>query len=111
MRLKLESISDILNSREWQSFQESIMSNLAIDDSERYERVMDAAEVGGDGSTHFEHICDWREFLSSLSCADDDDDAPRGDWITWGDYDAILAEIKAVEEWHDKNGSLHEMIG
>ncbi len=64
---------------------------------------MDAAEFGADGSTHAEHIQDWREAFS--------------DWMKWERRkdcpmftDAVDAYFDSVEAWHEKNGTLYEQV-
>ena len=84
-----------------------------IRDAERMDRCHEAAEDGCDGSTHAEIMDDWREFLARL-----EDEANRKAWA----HDrisaeierrvaAIHAEIDACEAWHEKNGSIDEMVG
>ena len=122
MKLNIQlpaTIREMLDSRAFQTFQESKLGNdLFISDPDRAERIHDAAEDGCDGSTHAEHIDDWREFVDDLK-----DDAMRQAWKlddaeedkaeaainAW--HDAITAEIDACEAWHEANGSLHNQIG
>lgn len=76
-----------------------------INESERASRVADAAEEGCDGKTHAEVIQDWRNAFSY--------------WLrgrrSFNSYDrfeaAVSAHFDAVEEWHEKNGSLWQEIG
>jgi len=103
-----KTIDDLLNHPQFDSFIGSKLGNdLFTDDPERAERINDAAEDGSDGSTHYETLNDWREFadmlFSSLSWDEREEIEPA--------HDALLAEIDACEAWHEKNGSLHEMIG
>ena len=65
--LPFSSLSEMLESREFQIFMESKMgSDLFIMEPERAARCHEAAEDGGDGSTHGEIIADWREFLGEF---------------------------------------------
>lgn len=83
-----------------------------INDADRMERCHDAAEYGGDGSTHAEIIGDWREFLSRLErettrhlCR------PRVEREIERRAAYIHAEIDACEDWHEKAGTLNQEIG
>lgn len=103
-----KTVADLLAHHEFDGFISSKLGNdLFINDPERAERIHEYAESGGDGSTHAEHIEDWREFADmlfrSLSWDEREEIEPA--------YDALMAEIDACEAWHQKNGSLHEMIG
>lgn len=114
------TIREMLDSRAFQTFQESKLGNdLFISDPDRAERIHDAAEDGCDGSTHAEHIDDWREFVDDVR-----DDAMRQAWNMDADegreavehdveawHDKITQEIDACEAWHEANGSLHEQVG
>lgn len=85
-------------------------NDLFINDPDRAERCYDAAENGADGSTHAEHIDDWRAYLDCFKVIDDEFPEEGGD-ITQAVYDAITKEIDDCEAWHEKNGSLHTEIG
>lgn len=81
----------------------------SADDRDRFARCHDAAEDGSDGSTHAERLQDMRDAF--------------GDWIrdrrrrharTEFPYrveSAVLAEIDAIELWHETNGSLLSEVG
>lgn len=113
------TISDMINSREWDMFiSDKLGNDLFISDPERAERIHNAAEHGCDGSTHAEHIEDWREFVELLradACResykldDADENKAEAEINAW--HDAITAEIDACETWHEQNGSLHAEIG
>ena len=91
-----------------------------LSDADRMQRIHDAAENGGDGSTHAEYISDWREALTEFTR-----EASRDAWrldIDQVEIDALDAEIEAAEEsisaeidacetWHEANGSLYQEIG
>jgi hypothetical protein len=91
-----------------------------INDPDRMERCHNAAEHGGEGSTHAEVIQDWRDFLETLTRG-----ATRtleGLDMESEEIDALLEtletvtesitdEIDACEAWHEKAGSLHAEIG
>jgi len=108
------TLRELLNSDGFQRFQESKLGNdLFIDDPDRADRIHEAAEHGCDGSTHAEHIDDWREYLSYLrsevcreSCKLDDKEEDAAEAIINAWHDSISAEIDACEKWHSENGSL-----
>jgi hypothetical protein len=103
---------------QWQS--ERLGNDLFLSDPERADRIQDAAEHGADGSTHREHIQDFREYAEELF-----DEASRELWrgeLTDAEGDALEAALDAkrdafaasadaLEAWHRNNGSLDEEIG
>ena len=92
----LITISDMLNSREYQAWEADALGNdLFIHDPDRAARIYDAAENGTDGSTHQERIDDWREFIN------------LADYPEHVAAD-LLEQCDRTEEWHDKNGSLNQ---
>ena len=93
-------LDDLLQSSEYDNYRFGSSSDDWLRDSDRMERVNTAAESGGDGSTHGEHIQDWRECLAD--CFDDLDDDTR---------DAIDNEIDDCEQWHIDNGSIDQEVG
>ena len=80
-----------------------------MSDPERADRIHEYAENGADGSTHAEVIEDWRDFLRTLKVIDAEFPEDGRD-ITQEAYDTIESEIEKCEEWHDKNGSLNQVI-
>lgn len=88
-------------------------NDLFINDPERAERITEYAEDGCNGSMHFEVIEDWRDYLNTLKVFDPDydeiEDIDNYD-ITQLVYDNIEKEIDSCEEWHEKNGSLYQVI-
>jgi hypothetical protein len=73
---------------------------------ERAARCYDAAEFGADGKTHAEVIDDWREaFRAMLRDRGGNHNIPER-FVA-----AVESHFGAVEEWHDKNGSLFQEIG
>ena len=76
-----------------------------INEPDRAERCYDAAKDGCDGKTHAEVIEDWREAFAA--------------WIRdkrlWQEPNRFVAGVEAhfdaVEDWHDKHGSLTQQIG
>ena len=93
------TLQDLLDSSEYDSYRFGSSSDDWIQDEERMERIEEAAEYGGDGSTHGEHIQDWRECLGDCFELDE------------ATHDAIMAEIDACEQWHIDNGSIDDVIG
>ena len=103
MKRKAKTLHEFLQTDYWQSFEASVTGNdLFISDPERAERIYDAAQDGGDGSTHAEHIQDWRDCLEA---------AERDEKIQEHDLTALRAEIDKCEAWHSANGSLDQVIG
>ena len=103
-----KTIDDLLAHPQWDGFIESKLGNdLFINDPDRAERIHDAAEDGCDGSTHAERIEDWRDFAEMLFRSLSWDEREEVEPI----HDALLAEIDTCKAWHEKNGSLHEVIG
>ena len=96
----IATLEDLLESREYDSYRFGSSFDDWTRDEERMQRVEDAASYGGDGSTHGEHIQDWRECLGD--CFPDLDEAT---------HDAIMTEINACEQWHIDNGSIDDVIG
>jgi hypothetical protein len=106
-----KSLREIIEHPNFRPFGSS--SDDWIDNPERMERCHDAAEDGCDGSTHAEVMQDWREFLERL-----EREANRK--TLWHDRvmseverraNAIREEIDKCEAWHEKAGSLNEMVG
>jgi hypothetical protein len=101
-KTEITSLDDLIRSREFESYQESVLGNDCwINDPDRAKRMSDAAEHGCDGSTPGECIQDWQDFLDSLSFDDDEEHI----------YDQIKAEIDECYEWHINNGSLDTELG
>jgi len=98
--MSIKTLSDLLDSKEYDSYRFGSSSDDWINDPDRMQRCHDAAEDGGDGSTHSEHIEDWRQCLNN--CFDDLDDETR---------DSIENEINECEQWHIENESIDEIIG
>jgi hypothetical protein len=102
------NLKEMYSSKDYQSYTESKLGNdLFINDADRASRMHEAAEEGCEGSTHAEIIEDWREYLNALKITDEDECG----YISQEDFDNITKEIDACEEWHQKNGSLHQQIG
>lgn len=103
-----KTISELLSHPQWDGYISSKLGNeLFINDPERAERINDAAEHGCDGSTHYETIQDWRDFADMLYRNLSWDEREEVEHIK----DSLDSEINQCEEWHDKNGSLHNEIG
>jgi len=97
---KIHSLDDLLRSEEFQESRFGSSSDDWISDPERRARVEAAAEFGADGSTHAEHIEDWRRSLRERFQELPDLVRQR-----------IEAEIDEVESWHQRNGSLDDQVG
>lgn len=98
----IKTLHDFTNSRYWKAYRESIYSNMAIDDDERYERVIEAARDGAEGSTHWECIDDQRQAIG---------DANSDGLISDTVEAKLLQNLRAVEAWHKRKGSLWEEEG
>jgi hypothetical protein len=102
----------------WQS--ERLGNELFISDPDRANRIWEAAEDGCDGSTHREHIQDFRDYAEELF-RDAGSELWRGDLTDEQDQElesALEAKLEAfetdadrLEEWHKNNGSLDEQCG
>ena len=93
------NLNAMIRSREFEGWQSDKLGNfLCIEDPDRFNRIQEEAENGGDGSTHYETIMDWNEFLDSqkLPCKV---------------ADRISNEIATCYNWHESKGSLHSVIG
>jgi hypothetical protein len=113
-----QSLEELYQSPDFIPFPRS--SDEWINDSERMERCHNAAEHGGEGSTHAEIIQDWRDHLDNLENdarrtienQDLDDDGIEALLAGLVSCVAIITdEIDACESWHEKAGSLHSEIG
>ncbi len=114
------TIRELLNLQGYQSFiSDKLGNDLFINDPERADRIHEYAEDGCDGSTHAEHIEDWREYVELLKrdadreafMADSDAEMEAMEALIESWHDTLSAEIDACEAWHEKAGSLHSVIG
>ena len=95
-KIHFSDLSSMIRSREYDSFiADKLGNDLFISDPERADRIFKYAEDGANGSTPFEEISDWREFLDSIRDISDRlqrkitmeiDDTERY-WINRGDGD------------------------
>ena len=76
-----------------------------INEPERAERCADATEQGAGGKTHAEVIDDWRDAFKYM----------MRDRRAWTEPERFIAAVEAhfdaVEQWHERNGSLWQEIG
>ena len=118
MKTKITCLNDLIDSDYFSAFESDKLGNqLFIDDPERADRIHQAAENGCDGSTHAEHIEDWREAnqlaARGLYCAQFMNDGyPKflADNLAEQLRDYIADEIDETEAWHEKNGSLQNQV-
>lgn len=101
-----ETLKELYNHPDFQPFGST--SDDWINDGERMERCQEAAEHGADGSTHYEVIQDWREFLSNLfrdlrRHAETDEEEANIEQLE----SQISGEIDACEAHHEQAGTLH----
>lgn len=106
-------VNTMLKTRYWQAFIDDKLGNdLFITDPERADRIHEYAKDGIDGSTHQEHIQDWRDCLASMQVVDPDEGEITVDLdegiITPEAYDAIADDIDAAERFHEFQGTLHQ---
>lgn len=98
MKLYKPTLDEMIRSREFEGFiSDKLGNDLFISDPDRADRIWEYAENGSNGSTHAEVIEDWRDFLKIW-------DIPERCKA------GIEKEIEECEKWHDKNGSLNEII-
>ena len=97
---EIETLDALLDSEEYQSSRFGSSSDDWINDPERMERCHEAAKHGCDGSTHGEHIEDWRECLAYQFDGR----------LTEQTRLAIGKEIDDCEQWHIDNGSIDTQI-
>ena len=99
-------VADFIRSPYMQSREFGSSSDTWIEDPDRAERVDAAAEDGCDGSTHQEHIQDWREAWR---------DFMRYERKSNGICELVDTAIEKywddLETWHEKNGTLYEQVG
>lgn len=98
----IRCLDELIRCYEWEVWKDSQFSNMSFEDPERYNRMLDAASYGSEGSKHCEIIDDYREFLSYLESKY---------MIAPIFSDKIQDEIDKVEEWHIKNGSYESELG
>ena len=103
----------------WQG--ERLGNDLFINDPERAERIHDAAEDGADGSTHAEHIDDFRDYAKEIygevRSAIFHGDIPSDKAVDVLDAmidrreERLEAVLDRLEAWHEKNGTLWQQVG
>lgn len=104
-----ETLKELYNHPNFQPFGST--SDDWINDTERMERCQKSAEHGADGSTHYEVIQDWRDFLSNLfrdlrRHAETDEEEANIEHLEA----QISEEIDACEAYHEQAGTLHESL-
>ena len=100
-------LDGFLASRYWESWS-SDDNSICLSDPERYDRIISAAEYGGDGSTHGERIEDMREAWAAYS--------RHGRRTGSGTFPeradrAVTAELDAIERWHIDHGTIDQEVG
>lgn len=94
---QITCLDDLLNSEDYQTTQFGGSSDDWLHNAERMQRLDEAAADGNDGSTHGEHIDDWRDCLEWLDVPDD----VRAE---------IECEIDSCEAWHEENESIDSVV-
>ena len=111
------TVNELLNHPQWDGFiSDKLGNDLFINDPERAGRIHEAAEHGCDGSTHAEHIEDWREFAEVLyreerrriNQAETDEQADAIEAEIEAARDTLLADIDRAEQWHADHGTLDQ---
>jgi hypothetical protein len=106
----VKTVKELIAHPRWDAFiGDKLGNDLFINDPDRASRIYEAADDGCDGSTHQEHIDDWREFaeilrLEASRCAETDEEAARID----ADYGALVADTDRAEKWHVENGTINQ---
>ena len=113
MKQKIQNLDDLIASNFFDCFRgDKLGNNLSLSHPERADRISEAASEGSDGSTHAEHIDDWRE---CNSLAEREIYAPMFDELGFGEAASDLAaalancigmEIDEREQFHAKQGTL-----
>lgn len=99
-------VNDFIRSPYMQNREFGSSSDMWIEDPDRAERCENAAVDGCDGSTHQEHINDWREAFRDFMRYE-----RRGHNECELVMDAVEAYWDNLETWHEKNGTLFEQVG
>jgi len=108
------TVTELLAHPRWDGFIADRLGNeLFLNDPDRADRCYEAAEDGCDGSTHAEHITDWREFAELLYGDEhravwDDDQASAA---LAAASEALEKDITRCESFHKAAGTLHEQVG
>lgn len=118
------TVRDLLNHPDWDGWISDRLGNdLFLSDPDRARRIHEAAEHGADGSTHGEHIDDWREFAAMIHDEERsklwrvDDEEFRGyDRVQAEDalddaYAILMDAIDECEKRHEQAGTLHSQVG
>jgi len=119
----VRTLTNLLN-EEFYSFQsEHVNAGSYSRDSgrlDRFVRCQAAASEGSDGSTHAEHIDDFREWAdlvyieierAAFGLDQCDAEGEALDAEITSAREALDADIDKCEEWHAKNGTLDTQIG
>lgn len=122
-----ESVSDVLSVPEWsEAYYNWSAANAEdfINCPDRAARCYDAAAEGCDGSTHAEHIDDFREYGSDLfrdlrrefeRVIESDDYTTEQETDGYNLLDecevAYEQDCDSLEDWHFQNGSLNQQVG
>lgn len=127
--MKTKLIDLFLQSDSYQYSMCSSAESMPLNYPERYERVLEAAKHGAEGSTHYEVIDDWRrwyvywtdelekEFVENAKKKNKDLIDAGVDFEYCFEetkrqiQEAFEEELDSLEEWHESNGSLHQQVG
>jgi len=115
--MELSNLYDSDYFRAWDSDNRSAGGcGIILSDPDRFDRIMEAAENGAEGSTHAEIIQDWQDCLDSMDVIYKDEDEDYTTDIENGiireeDKAILQNEIDACYSWHKANNSLDEEVG
>ena len=92
------TLRDMIQSEEFQRFEADYFGqDLAFENPELYDQLLEYAETGGDGRTLSEVIEGWRDYLKTVR-------------IPERLRDRIETEIDEIESWHIANDSIDTII-
>lgn len=113
---EIKTLDEFIRSEYFMAWDESNRSpggcGIIMSDSERWDRIQEAAENGAEGSTHYEIIQDWRDAFRAFRRDDRrHEDTEEEEDAREAELDAIEAEIEACYVYHRDHGTLDQEVG